>query len=416
MENNENNNLNELDQLKAQYETLKQQFDQQEIVNDRLMKSSIKRSMHFYKRYRNMQFIVYPIMAIVGLLMIKWFFGNLLSLKGFWIAFCVICFVVEMWMTRIVRFKTMENTDLLTLSNHARTFKKLYAIFVVSYVISLIIIVVGGIISETGIGYSFKSAILAFCFVIVFSVSVALAEVRYKTRPCDEIIRQIEAFETTNKETGLNKKQKWFCVAMIVAFIGLDIWAYTIVGTYLKLPPMWRQVTYTRTDDSLTVDDGLSIWQVLADTLVSADEVPALMVPGNGVMMKDKDNDGQQVRLYWLKKNSDEGPIISSSCIGGKPVVEKMVVQKPRIIKDSENIPMTIYLTPEAKRLWSECVKIISKNGIMTIDIALVVDGVVYQKMNFSSIQNATPNAFYIWRKWSSQEELETFCERLVRQ
>ena len=44
MENQNNNNLSELDQLKAQYETLKQQFDQQEIVNDRLMKSSIKHS------------------------------------------------------------------------------------------------------------------------------------------------------------------------------------------------------------------------------------------------------------------------------------------------------------------------------------------------------------------------------------
>ena len=159
MENNENNNLNELDQLKAQYETLKQQFDQQEIVNDRLMKSSVKHGADFYKRYRKLQFIVYPVMAIVGLLMIKWFFGNILSLKLFWIAFCVICFVVEMWMTRIVRFKTMENTDLLTLSNHARTFKKLYAIFVVSYVIPIIIIVVGGIVSETGINYSFESFI-----------------------------------------------------------------------------------------------------------------------------------------------------------------------------------------------------------------------------------------------------------------
>ena len=42
MENNEKNNLNELEQLKAQYETLKQQFDQQETVNDRLMKTAIK--------------------------------------------------------------------------------------------------------------------------------------------------------------------------------------------------------------------------------------------------------------------------------------------------------------------------------------------------------------------------------------
>ena len=44
MENQNNHNLSELDQLKAQYETLKEQFDQQEIVNDRLMKSSIKRN------------------------------------------------------------------------------------------------------------------------------------------------------------------------------------------------------------------------------------------------------------------------------------------------------------------------------------------------------------------------------------
>ena len=52
MENNENNNLNELEQLKEQYETLKEQFDQQEIVNDRLMKSSIKSNVNFYMRYR----------------------------------------------------------------------------------------------------------------------------------------------------------------------------------------------------------------------------------------------------------------------------------------------------------------------------------------------------------------------------
>ena len=122
MENQENNNLSELEQLKAQYETLKEQFDQQEILNDRLMKSSIKRSTDFYKRYRTIQFIVYPLMVIIGLLTIKWRFGNILSLRLFWVAFCVICFVVELWMTRMVRFKTLENNDLLTLSNHARSF------------------------------------------------------------------------------------------------------------------------------------------------------------------------------------------------------------------------------------------------------------------------------------------------------
>ena len=38
MENQDNNNLSELERLKADYETLKQQFEKQEIVNDRLMK------------------------------------------------------------------------------------------------------------------------------------------------------------------------------------------------------------------------------------------------------------------------------------------------------------------------------------------------------------------------------------------
>ena len=175
MEKNDNNNLSELDQLKAQYETLKQQFDKQEIINDRLMKSSIKHSTDFYKRYRTIQFIVYPLMVIVGLLTIKWLFGNNLSLRLFWVAFCVICFVAELWMTKTVRFKTLENNDLLTLSNHARSFKKLYAIFVVSYVIPIIIIVVGWIISEIGINFSFENSIIAFCFVLVFSVVVAWA-------------------------------------------------------------------------------------------------------------------------------------------------------------------------------------------------------------------------------------------------
>ena len=205
MENQENNNISELDQLKAQYETLKQQFDQQEIVNDRLMKSSIKRSTDFYKRYRTIQFMVYPLMVIVGLLTIKWLFGNNLSLRLFWVVFCVICFVAELWMTKMVRFKTLENNDLLTLSNHARSFKKLYAIFVVSYAVSVTIFIVGWLISEIGSnGYlpNFGAFIIVFCLALVAIVSLGIAEVRYKTRPCDEIIRQIEAFETTYSKTS----------------------------------------------------------------------------------------------------------------------------------------------------------------------------------------------------------------------
>ena len=431
MENNENNNISELDQLKAQYETLKQQFDQQEIVNDRLMKSSIKRSTDFYKRYQTIQFMVYPLMVIVGLLTIKWLFGNSLSMSLFWVAFCVICFVTELWMTKMVRFKTLENNDLLTLSNHARSFKKLYAIFVVSYVIPIIIIVVGWIISEIGINFSFENSIIAFCFVLVFSVVVAWAEVRYKTRPCDEIIRQIEAFETTtNKETGLNKKQQWFCVAMIVAFIGLDIWAYTIVGTYLKLPLMWQTKEYVRAAEDLSTEGKLEIWEIAADTLVAEEDVSAvmkwwqqsdslvLMTARNSnvaVGMDEesthawKENEVQQVRLYALKKTTSEGPAISSAVLDGKPMVAYAVFTHPHKFRNAEPVPIFVFLTSEARQLWYQFTTKIT--GHRT---AIVMDGVVIQDWQvMCGIENGK---FMIMREWSSKEELEAFCEQLIRQ
>lgn len=431
MENNENNNLSELDQLKAQYETLKQQFDQQEIVNDRLMKSSIKRSTDFYKRYQTIQFMVYPLMVIVGLLTIKWLFGNNLSLRLFWVAFCVICFVAELWMTKMVRFKTLENNDLLTLSNHARSFKKLYAIFVVSYVIPIIIIVVGWIISEIGINFSFENSIIAFCFVLVFSVVVAWAEVRYKTRPCDEIIRQIEAFETTtNKETGLNKKQQWFCVAMIVAFIGLDVWAYTIVGSRLKLPLMWQTKEYVRAAEDLSTEGKLEIWEIAADTLVAEEDVSAvmkwwqqsdslvLMTARNSnvaVGMDEesthawKENEVQQVRLYALKKTTSEGPAISSAVLDGKPMVAYAVFTHPHKFRNAEPVPIFVFLTSEARQLWYQFTTKITGRRV-----AIVMDDVVIQDWQvMCGIENGK---LMIMREWSSKYEMEAFCERLIKQ
>lgn len=435
MENQDNNNLSELEQLKAQYETLKQQFDQQEILNDRLMKSTIKRSTDFYKRYRTIQFMVYPLMVIVGLLTIKWLFGNNLSLRLFWVAFCVICFVAELWMTKMVRFKMLENNDLLTLSNHARSFKKLYAIFVVSYAVSVTIFIVGWLMSEIGSnGYlpNFGAFIIVFCLALVAIVSLGIAEIRYKTRPCDEIIRQIEAFETTtNKETGFNKKQQWFCIAMIVAFIGLDVWAYMIIASKLILPPMWRTVEYVRPADDHSTEGKLAIWEVFADTVVPEKDVSELLQildPGRCVLMRGQqrkvtievgneaihswrqdENNLEEVRLYCMKKNSQEGPAISSAILGGKPIVQRVYVTKPCKYPSNRSVPMIVWLTPEAGQLWLEFTKhLTGKRG------AVSIDGVVVQEWKIMS--NLENGCFFIMREWSSKEELEAFCEQLIRQ
>ena len=419
MENNDNNNLSELDQLKAQYETLKQQFDQQEIVNDRLMKSSIRSNVDFYMRYRWKQYLLYPVALLCGLLITKWEFGNNLSLRLFWMSYYLVSFAVEMWMLRKLHVKTIENNDLLTLSNQARRFKKLFTLFTILSAVPMLILSVG-LFAHTGYDYfpSFGRFLAVLCFTLVFFVGIGVIGFRHVTRPCDDIIQKIEASENpTDKRTGFGSRQKWFCVAMFVTFLGLDVWAYMIVASHLKLPPMWRQVTYTRTGDNLPVEDDLSIWVVFADTLISAEDVPALtklwQEDPSLVVAKGYGDDEKTVNLYALKMASPEGPLVSSKRLGGKPVVEKIRVREPQIDRGEETIPVVIFLTPEAKQLWSE--QFDPNEETKSIDIALVIDGVVYKRLNFTSLQGVTNNSFFIHWKWG-KDKLDDFCARLMKQ
>ena len=431
MENQENNNLSELEQLKAQYETLKEQFDQQEIVNDRLMKSSIKRNVDFYMRYRWKQYILYPVAVLVGLLVIKWEFDNNLSFRLFWVAYCLVSFAVEIWMLRKLHVKTIENNDLLTLSNQARGFKKLFTVFTILSAVPLLVLVVGFLLSKVGHNMDFVSFLKAFCATLVFFVSVGIAEIRHKTKPCDEIIRQIEASEATeNKKTVSDKKQKWFFIAMMVTFLCLDVWAYMIVASRLILPPMWRTVEYVRAADDHLTEGKLAIWEVFADTVVPEKDVPELRQILNNdsyILMEGRqeakkgigdeamhswrqdESNPKGVQLYLLKKNSLDGPAISSMALEGKPMVQMVEVTKPTKYPSNVSVPIIVWLTPEAGQLLREFAKhLTGKRG------AVSIDGVVVQEWKIMS--NLENGCFFIMRKWESKEELEAFCQQLIRQ
>lgn len=413
MENNDNNNLSELDQLKAQYETLKQQFDQQEIVNDRLMKSSIKSNVDFFMRYRWRQYILYPIALLGALLITKWEFGNNLSLRLFCIAYFVLSFAVEIWMLRKLHVKTLENNDLLTLSNQARSFKLFYTLLTILSGVPMLILTVG-LFAHAGYDHfpGFARFLIVLCVMLVFFVGVGVMAIRTVTRPCDEIIRQIEASETAaNKTTGFDKRQKWFCVVMFVAFLCLDVWAYMIVASHLKLPPMWRTVEYVRPADDHSTEGKLAIWEVFADTVVPEKDVPemrqALSVLNDSYVLMEDPSD--EVRLYVLKKNSQEGPAISSAILGGKPMVQRVDVTKPTKYPSNVSVPMIVWLTPEAGQLWHEYTKrLTGKRG------AVSIDGVVVQEWKI--MRNLDNGCFFIMREWSSKEELEAFCEQLIKQ
>ena len=369
MENQNNNNLSELDQLKAQYEMLKQQFDQQEIINDRLMKSSIKHSTDFYKRYRWTQIILYPLAALFGLLFIKWHQGGDLSLSLFWLSYCAVCFAVELWITRNIHTKSLENTDLLTLSTHARTYKKHFSLFIVLYTIPAVILVLGVMFANPSPLPNLGTVLVTLGAVLLITLGIAFVEFRYKTRPCDEIVRQIEAAETpTNKEMGLNRKQKWFRIAMIVVFIGFDIWAYMIVAKHIKLPPVWKNVEYVRAANDFSTEGKLEICPMDTDTVA-----------------------------------------ISSELLGGKPMVQHVEVTVPDKKRDTDLVQINVTLTPEASLQWYQFTTKAKGHHA-----ALYLDGVQIQYWDIRcGISNGS---FFIMKERSSRDELEKFCERLIRQ
>ncbi|MBR3427359.1 MAG: hypothetical protein IKG95_05405 [Bacteroidales bacterium] len=412
MEQQENNNLSELDQLKAQYETLKQQFDQQEIVNDRLMKSSIKHSTDFYKRYRWLQVVLYPLAALLGVLIIKWDMGNNLSAKVFWVAFCATCLVIELLLTRKLQLKTLENDDLLTLANRARDFKKLFATFTILNYSTGIILTLGMLLAWIGKGAPNLGAVtVVFCIAIVIFVLVGIAEIRYKTKPCDDIIHQIEAADTScDKKPRLDPKQKWFFIAMIVVFLGFDVWGGYLIAKHLKI--VGDTIHYERTTDDLSTKGSLEIWEVYNWIRVPDKEryLETTTVEDNDSLAYRWSADTTDFMLYTLKKTTKVGPAISSAVLGGKPLVKRLDTGP---YKEGTFTAIILELMPEATILF----KRMTEEALLQpqpVNIAVVIDGLVYQDWR---IANAVSCAFFINANpnWS-KEEVETFCEQLIKQ
>ena len=412
MENNENNNLNELEQLKAQYETLKEQFDQQEIVNDRLMKSSIDQSLGFYKRNRWGQVVLYPLAALLGVLIIKWDMGNNLSAKVFWVAFCATCLVIELLLTRKLQLKTLENDDLLTLANRARDFKKLFATFTILNYSTGFVLFLGLLLAWIGNGVpNLGGVMVVFCIAIVIFVLVGIAEIRYKTKPCDEIIHQIEAADTScDKKPRWDRKQQWCCIALIAVFLGFDIWGGYLFAKHLKL--VGDTFSYERAEGDLSTKGSLEIWEIYNLTLVSdkARFLETTMVEDNDSLVYRWSADTTELALYTLKKTTEVGPAISSAVLGGKPLVKRLETGP---YKEGTFTAIMLELMPEATILF----KRMTEEALLQpqpVNIAVVIDGQVYQEWR---IANAVCSAFFINANpnWS-KEEVDAFCNRLIKQ
>ena len=427
MENQENNNLSELEQLKAQYETLKEQFDQQEIVNDKLVKSVLKTNTDFFVRNRKISLIFGPILALLGFAVYAysgyWTFGIcLLLLVGLLIG-------VELWLTRNTRQKVMENSDLLTLSKNMQQLKTGYTIYIVSILVIAFLFVAFFTFKKLEnqdastylngmFGVGLFGPMWSIGFTGLLLLVIAIMCYRNYVGHCNNVIRQIDAIE--GRPTTKKNMTFWYFLGAIVLVLSAGVFL-----TYQVIKP----VTYSRPDNNLTTEGRLEIWEIYADTNISEKDIPGLMkqwqLGDSLVVMQGKDPKvelamgesgdhawksdtyaGDLVKLYALKRSTSEGPAIGSTIMGGKPMVQSVLCGKYR---KHEETPIIVGLTPEASQLWYQFTADVTGHKA-----ALVMDGVVIQDWQvMCGIETGT---FFIMRTYSSKDELKAFCKCLIRQ
>ena len=100
---------------------------------------------------------------------------------------------------------------------------------------------------------------------------------------------------------------------------------------------------------------------------------------------------------------------ISSEVLGGKPMVQHVEVTVPSKKSDPDMVQINVTLTPEASMQWYRFT-----NEIKGHHAALYLNGNQIQDWEIKC--GISTGGFFIRKEYSSKEELEAFCNQLVRQ
>lgn len=117
----ENNTMMELEQMREQMQVLRNKLDTQEIVNDKLVKNSIKSKMSWIKKFVYFEFLLIPFIALI------WYgLKEVFNLSWFcYASILVLCVIDVVWDYRInVASLDLEKVEKHSLSD---TLQKLVA-------------------------------------------------------------------------------------------------------------------------------------------------------------------------------------------------------------------------------------------------------------------------------------------------
>ena len=195
---NQNNNLQELEELRSQVAEFKNRMEQQEIVSRRLLKEAMKGHVSWIKQM--------SIWGSVGeLVILPWLVYALRSIVGVsWLPIIVIVFVIvgeavfNFWNVSSIRDKHLAVDDVLSVQQRLITFKrrdKLYTFSILPFLFLWFVWLLFDVYYGTDIPFFPSSDRNLVYFVLIASVLAAFSYLFYREmRSLNKAIKDIEEF------------------------------------------------------------------------------------------------------------------------------------------------------------------------------------------------------------------------------
>ena len=198
---NQNNNLQELEELRGQVAEFKNRMEQQEIVSRRLLKEAMKGHVSWIKQ---MSFWG----SVAELALLPLFVYILRSIAGFlWLPIIVIGLMIageavfNLWNVSTIRDKHLAVDDVLSVQQRLITFKrreKLYTFSIVPFILLWLACIPFGVFHDTDIPFPSSDRLLVYIVLIVITTAVLSYVFSREMRSLNKAIKDIDEF--TKKE------------------------------------------------------------------------------------------------------------------------------------------------------------------------------------------------------------------------
>ena len=198
---NQNNNLQELEELRSQVAEFKNRVEQQEIVSRRLLKEAMKGHVSWIKQMSIwgsvgelviLPFLVYALRSIVG---VSW-------LPIIAVGLMLVCEAVfNFWNVSTIRDKYLAVDDVLSAQQRLITFKrreKLYTFGILPFILLWLVCIPFGVFNDTDIPFPSSDRLIVYIVLIIMISSVVSYVFYREMRSLNKAIKDIDEFAEKN--------------------------------------------------------------------------------------------------------------------------------------------------------------------------------------------------------------------------